>query len=254
VKELAELLVLPPANLLILLGVGLVLAALRWRRTGLILSAIAAVGLYVLATPLVSTRFLESLEGTPVDLAALAGRQNAAIVILSGDVQRDTPDYGGDTVGGLTLERLRYGARLHRATRLPVLVSGGTVDRSKVPVAALMRDTLAEDFGVRVRWVEDRSTTTWENAQFSAPMLEADGVRTVVLVTNSWHMPRAAAAFRAAGLTVVPAPTLFTAPADLDGGSLLPSARALLKSYYAAHEWVGRLWYARLAATHTKGQ
>ena len=50
-----------------------------------------------------------------------------AIVILGGGVRRHAAEYGGDTLGQLTLERVRYGARVARLTGLPVLVSGGSV-------------------------------------------------------------------------------------------------------------------------------
>jgi hypothetical protein len=36
-------------------------------------------------------------------------------------------EYGGDTLGRLTLERVRYGARVAKKTGLPVLVAGGSV-------------------------------------------------------------------------------------------------------------------------------
>ena len=47
-------------------------------------------------------------------------------MILGGGLRRSAPEYGGDTLGRLTLERLRYGAMLAKRTGLPVMVSGGT--------------------------------------------------------------------------------------------------------------------------------
>jgi uncharacterized SAM-binding protein YcdF (DUF218 family) len=57
-------------------------------------------------------------------------------------------------------------------------------------------------------------------------------------------MPRARAAFEAAGIAVVPAPTAFRARAPLAPMSFVPSARALRESQWAFHEWIGRAWYA----------
>ena len=48
-----------------------------------------------------------------------------AIVILGGGTRRNAPEYGGDTLGRLTLERVRYGAQVAKLTALPVLVTGG---------------------------------------------------------------------------------------------------------------------------------
>ena len=45
--------------------------------------------------------------------------------MLGGGVDYGAPEYGGNTVVSSTLVRLRYAARLYRATGKPVLVSGG---------------------------------------------------------------------------------------------------------------------------------
>ena len=110
--------------------------------------------------------------------------------------------------------------------------------------AAVMAGILADEYGVPVRWQETRSRDTADNAAMSAEILKAAGIRRIVLVTQAFHMPRAAALFRAAGLEVVPAPTQFKA-----GGALLasptdflPSAYALRNTYYALHEWLGLAW------------
>ena len=59
------------------------------------------------------------------------------------------------------------------------------------------------------------SLDTRDNARFAASLLGRRGIRSVVLVTCRWHLPRAERAFRAAGLEVEgvgvdpPEPTLF---------------------------------------------
>ncbi len=105
-----------------------------------------------------------------------------------------------------------------------------------------MRDALTVDFGVAVRWIEDRARTTDENGRFSAAILRPEGIGTVVLVTHGFHMPRATLAFVEAGLTVVAAPTMF-APSETEAATLAPSARAVRASFLALHEWLGLLWY-----------
>jgi len=47
-------------------------------------------------------------DSPPVTLAQARSAQ--AIVILGGGVRRNAPEYGGDTLGRLTLDRVRYGA------------------------------------------------------------------------------------------------------------------------------------------------
>ncbi len=240
-KVVAELVLLPPASLFLLFLAGLVVARRR-RRLGAGMQLGAVLLLYGLSLPIVGNGLLRSLEPeAPLDIATVARSGAGAIVVLSGDLA-ETPEYGGVTVGALTLERLRYAARLARMTALPVLVTGGIIDEGERPLAALMRDALTVDFGVAVRWIEDRARTTDENARFSAAILRPEGIGTVVLVTHGFHMPRATLAFVEAGLTVVAAPTMF-APSETESETLAPSARALRASFLALHEWLGLLWY-----------
>ena len=58
------------------------------------------------------------LERTPpVTREALQGFDPEAIVVLGGGRRAHAPEYEGETVSPATLERMRYGARLHRETR-----------------------------------------------------------------------------------------------------------------------------------------
>lgn len=86
-------------------------------------------------------------------------REAQAIVILGGGVRRHAPEFGGETLGRLTLERVRYGARVARETRLPLLVTGGALFGGSTE-AALMKRALEEEFNVAVRWTEERSRDT----------------------------------------------------------------------------------------------
>ena len=65
------------------------------------------------------------------------------------------------------------------------------------------------------------------------------------VATQAWHLPRAIAAFRAAGFTVWPVAAGYTNTDSMEFGPaiFIPSAKALLNSYYAIHELLGRVWY-----------
>ena len=189
--------------------------------------------------PLVGDTLLRTLETEPpITAAGLARAQ--AIVVLGGGSYPSAPEYGGDTVSGATLERLRYAARLQRASGLPVLVTGGAPFGGR-PEGVAMAQSLTEDFGVPVRWVESASRDTAENAAMSAALLKAAGVSRIALVSHSWHLPRAIELFERQGLAVIAAPTVFKSNPSPDVQSLLPSVGALDDSYVALHEWLGRL-------------
>lgn len=248
-SALKTALVEPPVNLLLPLGLGLLLlrGARRHsgrRRAGMWLATLAFIALVVLAVPAVGRAMLLALEDglptTPPDDAP-----PAAIVVLSGDDLRASP--GGllapPNVGGLTLQRMRAGILLHRRTGLPILVSGGVVREGDPPIAAAMATVMRDEFAAPPRWVEDRSLTTWENATYTAAMLKAEGIGSVYVVTDAWHLRRALLAFRHAGLRATAAPAHFTGPDHLTAASFVPSMQGWSASHFALHEWIGLAWY-----------
>lgn len=235
-KKILTSLMLPPSGPLLLAALGLVLARRR-PRLGFALTAVAVASLLALSTPWVANSLLRSLENaTSPALEQVARTQ--AIVILGSSIYRRAPEYDDkDTVGEFALERLRYGARLARATQLPVAIAGGTPPAEATPEATIMQEVLQTDFGVASRWLETESLDTNENAAFLAPKLKEAGVTKITLVTHAWHMRRAQAAFERQGLSVLPAPTRFT---PIYRG-IIPRAESLRNSSLALHEWLGLL-------------
>lgn len=235
----------PPAFIVVVATLGLLLRT-RWRYLGSALLWISVTALLVLSLPITGYALLGSLQQSVVAFPnpsdAIAQHADA-IVVLGGGRDADEPQYGGDTVNSRTLERLRYAARLQRATGLPLLVSGGTVYGKRVPEAELMQQTLARDFQVSATWVEDRSRTTAENAAYSSAVLKAAGKKRILLVTQAWHMPRALWAFRHAGLDTIMAPTGFAGGGGRTLLDFLPSSRGLYLSGLALHECLGLAWY-----------
>ncbi len=236
-------LALPPG---ILVLTGLFGLLTRSRIFGKLILFATLAALYLLSTPIISNQLMAAQER----IAALTQRQiettdAGAIVVLGGGRRETAPEYGGDTVSTATLERLRYAARLARATGLGVIPTGGIRYPGQTPEAALMRVVLEEDFQVKVTATEEKSRTTRENAEMTASLLRKMGIDKVLLVTHASHMPRSIEAFERMGVTVTAAPTAFehtTAnrpPLDL----WLPSAGKLHNSSRALHEYLGRWWY-----------
>ena len=237
-RKVLAALVLPPVGPLVLAIAG---AALLGRRPRLARVLIwSGLGLLVaLSTWAVAGGLLRLVDDSPPVTLAQA-RSAQAIVILAGGMRRNAPEFGGETVGRLTLDRVRYGALVARATGLPVLVTGGALRTTRTE-ADVMKETLEREFVVPVRWTEDRSRNTHENAQFTAARLEREGVKRVVLVAHGFDMRRARAEFTAAGLEVVPAPTFIAGDGPFDLGDLVPNIPALQASYFALYELLANL-------------
>ena len=252
---IAKVLVLPPACFFLLFLFGLLLK--RWKpRAGRGFLWALLLLVYLSTTPFLAGELMAPLQPYgPVD-SRKTDPDVGAIVVLGAGVYYGAPEYWlpqtqfytVDTAGGLTLQRLQYAAFLAKLTRKPILVSGGTSGSTRGDtVADAMKLTLVRDFTVRVRWVENRSGSTAENAKFSAAQLKADGIGKIYLVTHAWHMPRAMLAFAQTGLEVIPAPTRFVSRSTFRFMDFVPSANAFDTTYYAMHEWLGLAWY------HLKG-
>ncbi|PAU64379.1 hypothetical protein BZL41_10255 [Pseudomonas sp. PIC25] len=246
IRYIIKQIILPPGILLLLL-----LLAWWLRRRAPRLAALCFVtgfgGLWLMSLPAVVEWAARSLEREPPlaesDWAGLAQRADA-IVILGAGRERGDPAWGEDQPGIMAMERLRYASRLARASGLPILVTGGLHYGTPPSEAAIMADSLSRDYGIEVRWREERSRTTWENATESAPILKADGVTRIVLVTQAAHMPRSRWSFERQGFEVITAPIGFLGvPNARPLGGWLPESKAVWQNGMLLNEAVGQLVY-----------
>ena len=173
-----------------------------------------------------------------------------AIIILGGGRRigaLDAPSqYQHQDVSVASMERLRFGARLAKATDLPILVTGGAPDRvsgKDISEATLMSYVLQDELGVGAKWIESNSNTTQENARESAQILKKEGVQVVYLVTHFWHMPRAKAIFEKQGLQVLEASTGYYQKNQFTPLDFYPSSDGFQRTRWIFHEILGQLWY-----------
>ncbi|MEJ0005789.1 MAG: YdcF family protein [Steroidobacteraceae bacterium] len=248
-KQTARSLILPPTGLLVLAVVGAALLASRHRRSGWACLLTGLALLWLLSTPMVALELSLLVESYPAfDPAKPTSAQ--AIVILGGAGDRSrAPEYGGQPAVELDLlERLNYGAWLARTTHLPILVTSNGANVYAMSVS------LARDFQVPARWVDWKSLDTFDNARYSAELLRASHVDSIVLVTSSTHMLRATREFLATGLKVTPAPVHMADTRDFTVFSFLPSSEAMVYSNRAVYELLGEPVRELLAALHVRRQ
>lgn len=242
IASVAKHLVLPP------LGFGwlLVLAWLLLRARPRIARWLVfiAVSLTMLCAMPITAQYL-SLAIEVSEQPALPGNAQAIVVLAAGRRIHYGPD--GRRVGAspaaFTLERMRAGMQLARRTGLPLLVTGGKPDGEDPTEGEVMRDVYAQDYGIKVRWVEDASRNTAESADYTTRMLRRDGIHTVVLVTHAFHMRRSLTVFRQGGLRVLPAPVLpVNRPHPPEWADFLPNMQSLARSHYAMHDMGGMIY------------
>ena len=238
-KKLLSAIVLPPMGLLLLAFAGF-LVGRRYPKIGRGLVCLSLTTLFLLSLPTVALYLSESLAIYPPISTADLGRAQA-IVILGGGINVAAPEYGSDTISRGSLERVRYGRYLQVRSGLPILVTSGS-PYGGLPEGDLMKQAIEQEFQGKVKWNENKSNDTAENAAYSAPILKKDGITRIVLVSHFWHLRRAVKYFENQGLEVFPAPMGFitSSPSTFANVlALLPSGGALEKSREAVSEWLG---------------
>ena len=214
-----------------------------WHQTwkfGRLAVTIATVAMFLWSWPPVMTVLMGTLEWwyPPYNLPP---KNMQAIVVLSSNFNAPEPPFPRTIPGFGTYLRCRCASWLRQnGWMLPVVVTGGRVgDRV---IAAVLKETLIKE-GVPSSdiWSEEESSSTYENALFTARLLLPRGIRKIVLVTEAYHMLRAERCFRKLGFDVAPAPCGYTV---FDIKDWLPDADAIRKNNAVLHEWVGLAWYA----------
>lgn len=230
----------PPTALILLAALSA--WATLWRpHVGVAFAIITTSLLYLAALPVIAARMIEEVEIKTPAKPDFSTAQ--AIVVLGGGVHPGDGDKVPDTLGPWSLERIVLAAQAYKQLNLKVAVSGGQVNGAHMSEASLMKAALETQFSVPVNWVEDKSRTTFENAMFTAKLLKADKVTTIVLVTQAWHMRRALWSFERAGLRAIPYPAPLTYDETDQLADYLPNIGALQRSYHALHEAIGLAYY-----------
>ena len=105
--------------------------------------------------------------------------------------------------------RLRHALDLWKKSRAPLIaVTGGKKTGDRFTEAAASRRWLT-DAGVPAVSIIEETTgrSTWESLVNLAPLLIQKNVKTVLMVSDSWHVERATMSLRELGFSVSPAAT-----------------------------------------------
>jgi uncharacterized SAM-binding protein YcdF (DUF218 family) len=237
-----------PSNVLMAIGLlGLILLCTRFQRlaswlvvTSLVLLAFAGYSPLgnVLILPL-EQRFppWNPAQGPPDGIVVLGGAIEPDISVARDAVALDD-----------SAERIT--ATVELARRYPnarIIFSGGTGSlhfnaQTEAPIAVKELEALGVPHD-RVT-AEEQSRNTVENAVFSRLVAQPKPGERWLLVTSAFHMPRAIAAFRAAGFPVEAYPVDWRTRGPIDATRPFAALTGgLAMTDLAVHEWAGLLVY-----------
>ncbi len=236
-------LILPPSSLILLMIAGFLIMR-KYKVTGRVCVATGLCLLYMLCLAPVADWLIGPLERFHPPFKGPDARTAQAIVVLGGGVH-DLAWAGLDPQPSSgSLERLISGIKLHRVTRLPLVMSGGSglpVHNTLSEADAMART--AADLGVlrKDMVIENRSRNTLENAAAVGQVLVA---RKIYLVTSAFHMKRSAALFRKKGFKVIPVPSGYAGGyKPLSYLGFIPHSHNLQVSAMALSEYLSYSWY-----------
>jgi uncharacterized SAM-binding protein YcdF (DUF218 family) len=180
----------------------------------------------------------EFAPGQPLPAALAACRY---VVVLGGGNGNSARTAANNLLMPGSLSRIVEAVRILRALPEAKLVVCGPENNHITHATVLARTAMALGIAPeRIAFIEHARDT--ENEARAAHQLAGDAP--VALVTSAWHMPRAVALFRSAGLEPLPCPADFTTH-DEDAVHLNDffwDIAALERSTWAVRERIGYCW------------
>ena len=194
--------------LIVLVLLGLALRALKWRRTAGAALWLAVLLFLATGCGLLPAWLLDSLQEPYARRPTIAWAPRNAIVLLGAGAERAAD--GTVEPGEPAHSRINEALALYRECKASGMgcrleVSGGDARHIGEPEAAVYAAVL-ERMGVVAAdlLLEPRSMNTWQNAQFSAPLLRGYGAQRVLLVSSATHLRRASLYFAHFGIATTP--------------------------------------------------
>lgn len=218
-----------------------------WQRLAKGVLVFTIIMLYLLCTSLMTRVLLKAVgDYPPIGHPEVLQSEGVQAIVVLGGGYYQSPETGPEPVAGLySLSRVRYASIMARLTGLPVLMTGIEGDA--------MARTFVQDYGIQAKWVEGKSQTTAENAEFTARILLPLNVRRIALVTDAWHMERGRFAFEQQGFIVRCAPTNLPLGFAPEGaGWMVPRMEYLLSNLFGLSELLGQAKYRFSAMISTK--
>ncbi|WP_426285570.1 YdcF family protein [Luteibacter sp. E-22] len=223
---------------LILLAVGLVLLLRRRSRSGVVVVVLSLAWLFLAGCGPLTGMLLGRLQSGFAPDVAQWGQRNAIILLGAGTVRSGA---GAIEPSLYANGRILRAAELYRSCKATgadckVEVSGGDamkLHQAEADVYAITLDRLGIPRADLV--LEARSMNTFQNAQFSKPLLMAYGADKVVLVSSAVHLKRAVLYFAHFGIRgEAVRGDYVTARYDW-----LPTSENLSFADFAIHEYIG---------------
>ena len=197
----------------------------------------------------VSNLLVYSLEREYSPLSPEALSTLDVVVVLGHGVYPPGGPGSEAELSGVGYSRCYNGTKTFLRSNASLLVFSGGRPWKGLPSSAEIMKGVATQMGVSEEktLIETESNNTIEHAILLEKLLPTERKRQIGIVTSATHMLRSESTFKKQfpNDIIVPIPVNYTQePMVWTPGSFVPSAKALLGSTVALHEWFGIIWYS----------
>ena len=119
------------------------------------------------------------------DLEAFNGAPSECMIILG---SRTLP---GGVPGLMMEERLETAVEKITESTKTIIVTGGSLDEEKTEAEVMKENLVAQGVPEEKIYLENKSTSTYENLLLSKPILEQQNCETVDILSHDFHLSRA---------------------------------------------------------------
>ncbi len=242
-QKIFNFIIFPPSLFIIILLIALYFNNKSRRKTAFIIIA-DIILLYILSIEPVKNLVLAPLENYAPSINLKEKHDADYIVVLGGGSVNSSPEeMGGGSLTPDSMKRALYGVYLSEVFKIPVIFSGGKLDEGQmeseadIAVKIMRRHTRKKTFLLK----EDRSRTTFENAEFIKSRFNPGRI---ILVTSAYHMKRSLYLFNRVGIDCIAASADYKI--DRSGynfTSFLPKTGEMDDIYKGLKEYVGLAFY-----------
>ncbi len=254
VSKVFWLLAQPLSLIFLALILSYVFGGAGFRRLRRFFSGLAATLLFLTLFTSCGGVMLQALENRIARPASLPA-DLSCIIILGGAFENEVIAGRGGMEFNQAADRFVEGLKLAQTyPAAKILVSGGDGSFSgKYDGDAETSTAFFSTFGIAPERIirENRSRTTFENADNTKALLEKNGLSDCALITSAFHMPRSMGLFRKLGIPVTPWPVDYRTSGQLSLAPDFsqPSLNAQLTTT-AMREWTGLIAYYISGRTH----
>jgi uncharacterized SAM-binding protein YcdF (DUF218 family) len=206
----------------------------------------ALIALFISSLPVTAHWIWANLEADyPYEPVSRVPKADA-VLVLSGMLTGFESEYGYVTEWG-DPDRFFAGIKLMQSGKAGFLVfTRGQMPWSKKPPEGTILKQKAVELGISADQIllTKIASNTEEEASAVKSLMVQYGLKDVILVTSSFHMPRAKLLFNRVGVDAYAYPTDFkSATKFIVWSSFIPSADAFASTSRGLREYLGRIYY-----------